>query len=187
MDRKDGTYAFLFEWWFAWFVNLGYWSYYAISDKVAWFILSLSISFSLLLFLFYGLRLRFAKQIKLIYASLTPEIRGFYQNCHGFDPLSSYVLLQFSQLRYEEYFPLQADPTLKAAGIKIGARVDVEFPNGTAHNRIIFKKGRKEAPVKCVHTVLYQGDVMESNSFTSDSAEKIISGARTPPSTAGPR
>ncbi len=55
----------------------------------------------------------------------------------------------------ECFFALNNDPALKLAGVDVGARVEVF--EGVAHNRIVFRRGRRETEVSCVHTAIYTG------------------------------
>ncbi len=93
--------------------------------------------------------------------------RDFYKHHFGFDPVADRITkvppasldeeIDYTtmpvEFRYEVTFPLVEDEILHAAGIRIGARCDV-FQDGTAHNRVFFKRGDLETAIRCVHTVL---------------------------------
>ncbi len=55
---------------------------------------------------------------------------------------------------YESVFNLDSDPGLQFIGISIAARVEV-YSDGTLHNYLVFRQGRRLTRVNCVHTVVY--------------------------------
>ncbi len=56
----------------------------------------------------------------------------------------------------EEWYPLAKDPGLHAGGVEIGARATIK-PNGAPELRIVFRRGKSEAYVTCVHVAVYAG------------------------------
>ncbi|MHA1731022.1 MAG: leucine-rich repeat domain-containing protein [Promethearchaeota archaeon] len=101
------------------------------------------------------------------------EHRDYYINVHGFDPVRDRIALKNggASYRYEHCFELANDPILFEKGVKICARVEVDF--GTVRNRIVFKRGSSEATVDCVHTAVCVLEVEEAFSAYSD-GEKIV-------------
>ena len=57
-----------------------------------------------------------------------------------------------------QFFPLQGDPSLHAAGVEIGAKVHVP-PDKNPSLRIVFRAGDKEDEVTCVHVAVYAGSL----------------------------
>ncbi len=112
------------------------------------------------------------------WAQAPPDERQYYRDVHGFDPV---IALHFPNkttryLHYEEWFPLLEDPSLHAAGIEVGARVEIDDKEGV-HNRIVFRKGEREATVECTHTVVYAGPIegMPISAFDDGIAQTRLS------------
>ncbi len=96
----------------------------------------------------------------------------YYRDVYGFDPVRDRIPLSGDLRRWAYYaeFPLENDPSLKQAGVKIGASVEVF--DEVIKNSIIFATPKKRAAVNCIHTAIL--------STTPDQAtdEKILEHAR---------
>ncbi len=84
-----------------------------------------------------------------------PDPSAYYREFFGFDPARERIPAN-QGYKYEAFFSLENDPELHHAGVRIGARVEVqgEGSHQLIHNRIVFKRHGKEAHVKCVHTAI---------------------------------
>ncbi len=103
-----------------------------------------------------------AKSPELLYGG-----RNYYKDVFGFDPVQARIKTRGGAFKYEQFFPLKADIELDREGITIGARVEfkqVEFnkPERPIRNRIVFRKGKMETQVACVHTALFTLDATEA-------------------------
>ena len=58
--------------------------------------------------------------------------------------------------QWEQWYPLVNDPGLHVAGVEIGARVTPQ-PDKPSQLRIVFRAGKAEASVECVHVAVYAG------------------------------
>lgn len=97
-----------------------------------------------------------------------PADREYYREVHGFDPVTLREPLnrRGTHYRYEKGFPLASDPAMHAAGVTIWARVDVLGEK--IRNRIVFKRGRREAAVTCVHTAILSLESGEARHLTDE-------------------
>ncbi len=100
--------------------------------------------------------------------------RIYYQQVWGFDPVNAMQGHPLTQFWYEESFSLVNDPLLDVAGVKIGAKVEVESDN-IVRNRIIFGRNNQQAVVECTHTIVYSFTPGEEDP-AKDEEGKSISG-----------
>ncbi len=99
---------------------------------------------------------------------ITPADRAYYREAWGFDPVMECIHLRGGHYRYETGFPLDHDPGLDAAGVRVAARVDFSS-KGEIHNRIVFWRVNQEALVECTHTVAYAGPAQDALTLGDDS------------------
>ncbi|GAB4329631.1 MAG: hypothetical protein Kow0069_37180 [Promethearchaeota archaeon] len=107
--------------------------------------------------------------------------RDYYQRVHGFNCIPERVAHGVTgevRLRYEEGFPLKADPTLDKAGVKIFARVDFTPDGFSSQNRIVFKQGGLESSVQCVHTALCVARPKDAFELVLDDGTRVVEMAR---------
>ncbi len=90
------------------------------------------------------------------------EGRDYYIQVFGFDPDQARIKTRAGAFKYEQFFRLKADLELDRDGITIGARVEFKSPERPIKNRIVFRKGKVETQVSCVHTALFTLDATEA-------------------------
>ncbi len=102
--------------------------------------------------------------------SLTLKERAYYREAWGFDPVAD---KKVSPPRpdvlyyYESSIPLENDPEIRAVGIMMHARVEVDA-DGRSHNRIVFTRGEKSVAVECVHTAVYAAPPREISELSKE-------------------
>ncbi|GAB4327818.1 MAG: hypothetical protein Kow0069_34820 [Promethearchaeota archaeon] len=101
---------------------------------------------------------------------------SYYRKTFGFDPARdrTYDLVR-SRYYYEAAYPLERDVAFHRAGIEVLARVEVDVETGRTTNRIVFRRGTREASVTCVHTAVAHLSVEQVLSSTQ---EEIVELAR---------
>ncbi len=99
-------------------------------------------------------------------SQLPASERDYYRTVWGFDPVDDCQTISLLMQRYEACFDLPQDLPLQAARVVICARVD--WKGEVIHNRIVFRKGAKEAAVDCTHTIVYAGPASGVMTFASD-------------------
>ncbi|HMF34951.1 MAG TPA: hypothetical protein VKK79_26250, partial [Candidatus Lokiarchaeia archaeon] len=98
----------------------------------------------------------------------------YYRKTFGFDPDADLTILEGPPrvFRYEASFPLANDFLLNRAGVEICARTEMDAYR--IRNRIIFRRGEREAVVDCVHTAVSTLDPAMLLSETGDVDEERL-------------
>ncbi len=119
------------------------------------------------------------------FTNLDPQIRNFYKENWGFDPItdrlkptSTTVDYGFQrrgsiQFYYEAEIPLEADPELTAAGVSMRARVEVLGP-GEPHNRLLFIRGGRSKGVECIHTIIHAAPLDDLAQLTKADYSEMV-------------
>lgn len=109
------------------------------------------------------------KTLELLYKG-----QDYYKEVFGFDPEHARIKTKGGGFKYEQFFPLKADIELDREGITIGARVEFKLVEPDKNkgipalterpvkNRIVFRKGKVETQVTCVHTAIFTLDATEA-------------------------
>ncbi len=102
---------------------------------------------------------------------ISPVERQYYRDVYGFDPVTDQIQSNRREkwYCYETWFPLTQDIELHSAGVRVGARVDVDS-DGHLQNRIVFQKDKIEARVECTHTIVLAGPAQDAISYVLDKA-----------------
>ncbi len=110
-----------------------------------------------------------------MFTNLDPQIRTFYRDNWGFDPVTDRQKSVSSGVRfyYEAEIPLEADPELIAAGVRMYARVEVMGPR-EPHNRILFVREGRSKGVECIHTIIHAAPLVDLAEFTKADYSEMV-------------
>jgi hypothetical protein len=119
---------------------------------------------------------------------ISTSSRQYYRSQWGFDPINDWVKRGSDLRALEAWFSLEADPSLAAAGVEIGARVIFNLRSNTIHNEIAFRcrphmawsKRYRESAIECIHTILFCGpldDAIRCNEETPHGKPEPIQSA----------
>lgn len=110
-----------------------------------------------------------------IFTNLDPQVRAFYRDNWGFDPVTDRVKSPGYGVRfyYEAEVPLEADPELIAAGVRMYARVEVMGPR-EPHNRILFIREGRSMGVECIHTIIHAAPLEDLSEFTKADYSEMV-------------
>ena len=87
--------------------------------------------------------------------------RGYYIKNWNFDPLKERIDLdeEGKFYRYQTRFKIKKDPEILKRDLYLFARVDIK--DKEVANYVVWSNGKRELPVKIVHTIIFEGSLSQ--------------------------